>query len=283
MLSRRGVTLVELLVALALAALVLGTATTSALRQQRSHATIISTVGADAQIRAATQVLAGQLALLDPLAGDLMPGEAEDSVVQIRAPVAVSIACQKEIGAATLLPNDTGSVSFGGAVSSPRAGDTLWWLGDTAWSAQEITSVQPVSASCSYPVVAVGVALRVVLAGQDTIEAGSPLRATRQTRYGVYRASSGDWQLGFREWNDSTHHFPAPQPMAGPLLLRNRGRQTGLRYFDATGAELKSPIDVKSIARIRITALSVAAVRDRLSDSVRVDSVDVAMSHAPGP
>jgi prepilin-type N-terminal cleavage/methylation domain-containing protein len=284
MLSRsKGVTLVELLVALVLAALVLSTATTSALRQQRSHATIISTIGADAQIRAATQMLASQLALLDPLAGDLASGEAEDTVVQIRAPVAVSIACAREIGAATLLPDDTGSVSLGGAVSSPRTGDTLWWRGDTAWSAAEITGVWGITASCSGPVVANGVALRVVLGGHDTIEAGSPLRVTRQTRYGLYRASDGTWQLGVREWNDSTHHFPAPQPMAGPLLLRSGGRRTGFRYFDAAGIELSSAIDVRSVVRIRITALSVAAVRDGLQDSVRVDSVDVAMRHAPGP
>jgi prepilin-type N-terminal cleavage/methylation domain-containing protein len=284
MLSRsKGVTLVELLVALALAAVVLGTATTSALRQQRSHATIISTVGADAQIRAATQVLAGQLALLDPLADDLAPGEAEDTVVQIRAPVAASLACQREIGAATFLPDDTSSVSLGGAVSSPRAGDTLWWRGDTTWNAREISGVGGTTASCSSPVVASGVALRVVLGGQDTIDAGSPVRVTRQTRYGLYRASDGTWQLGVREWNDSTHHFPAPQPMAGPLLLRSGGRSTGFRYFDAAGTELSSPIAVRSVARIRITALSVAMARDRLLDSIRVDSVDVAMRHVPGP
>ena len=284
MLSRnKGVTLVELLVALVLAALVLSTATTSTLRQQRSHATIISTVGADAQIRRATQVLAGQLALLDPLADDLAPGEAEDTVVQIRAPVAASIACKREIGAATFLPDDTSSVSLGGAVSSPRAGDTLWWRGDTVWNAREIIGVWGTTVSCSSPVVASGVALRVVLSGQDTIDAGSPLRVTRQTRYGLYRASDGTWQLGVREWNDSTHQFPAPQPMAGPLLLRSGGRRTGFRYFDAAGTELSSAIDVRSVARVRITALSVAMVRDRLLDSIRVDSVDVAMRHAPGP
>ena len=285
MLNRRGFTLAELVVAFTLAAVVLGAATTSALHQQHAHARIVSTLGADAQIRVATQVLAGQLALLDPLAGDFVQGEAEDTALQIRAPVAQSVACQYETGSATFLPDVAGTVSLGGVASSPRAGDTLWWLADTSWLASRITSVQAVSASCTNPVAAAGRTLRMLVLPSDTILAGSPLRVTRQTRYGLYR-SNGTWQFGQREWNDSTLHFPAPQPIVGPLLQSSAGRRSGFRYFDAAGTELTSsngPIDVKRIARIRVTALSVSAVRDRLQDSVRTDSLDVALLHATGP
>ena len=285
MLSRQGLTLAELLVAFTLAAVVLGAATMSALRQQHTHARIVSTLGADAQIRVATQVLAGQLALLDPLAGDLVQGEAEDTVLQIRASVAQSIACQQETNSATFLPDVAGAVSLGGMASSPRAGDTLWWLADTGWLAGQITSVQVVTASCTNPVAAAGRTLRVLLSGNDTIAAGAPLRVTRQTRYGLYR-SNGSWQFGQREWNDSTQRFPVPQPIVGPLLQSSAGRRTGFRYFDTAGTELKSsngPINVKHIARIRVTALSVSAVRDRLQDSVRTDSLDVALLRATGP
>ena len=65
MLTRRGMTLVELIVAIVLAAIVLGTATASSLRQQRAHASIIASTDVDAQIRAATLVLAGQIEQLD--------------------------------------------------------------------------------------------------------------------------------------------------------------------------------------------------------------------------
>jgi prepilin-type N-terminal cleavage/methylation domain-containing protein len=287
MLSTRrlqGMTLVELLVALTLAAIVFGAATSSSLRQQRSHVNIIASTDADAQIRAATLVLAGQLDLLDPVAGDLVQGEAQDTAMQVRAPVAQSLACSREVGAATLLPDVVGSVGVGGAVSTPRTGDTLWWLADTAWHAERIVGVNGVNSACANGLGS-GQTIQLIVATADTIDAGSPLRVTRQTRYSIYRASDGTYQLGNREWNDSTHRFAAPQPVAGPLLPRSGARRTGFRYFDAAGAELTTaggPIDVRSIARIRISAQSVVAVHSAPGDSVRVDSVDVALHHAVG-
>jgi prepilin-type N-terminal cleavage/methylation domain-containing protein len=284
MLSRPGVTLVELMVALVLAAIVLGAATASSLRQQRAHATIIAATDADAQIRAATMVLAGQLEQLDPAVGDLVQGEAEDTAVQVRAPVAHSIACQREVGAATLVPYMAGSVALGGIVAPPKTGDTLWWRPDSTWRSSRIVGTNAVSATCANGLGA-GPSHQMVLTGADTIDAGTPLRVTRQTRYAIYRASDGTYQLGVREWNDSTHRFPAPQPVAGPLLPRNGGRRTGFRYFDSGGAELMlsaGPIDVTTVARIRISMQTVVAVRAAGQDSVRVDSVDVALHHAVG-
>ncbi len=277
-------TLVELIVAVVLAAIVLGTATASSLRQQHSHASILSSTDTDAQIRAATLVLAGQLELLDPVEGDLVQGEAQDTALQVRAPVAQSLACQREVGAATLLPDTPNSVALGGAVSAPRAGDTLWWLADSAWRALQITGANRVNVACG-GALGSGRTLQLLLSGQDTVDEGSPIRVTRQTRYSIYRASDGTYQLGVREWNDSTHRFSAPQPVAGPLLPRSGSWRSGFRYFDAGGVELTStslPIDVTTIARIRISANGVVAVRGNGQDSVRADSVDVALHHVVG-
>lgn len=282
-LRRRAATLVELLVALILAALVLATATSSVLRQQRVHARIRSVSGADAQLRAATLVLAGQLALLDPLAGDLSAGEAADSAVQFRAAIVSSLACITETGSATLLPD---TAFLGGMSSRPRVGDSLWWLMDSSWMARRIMTVSSVPASCVSPVSAAGTSLSLQLAAPDTILAGTPLRITRQSRYGVYRASDGTWQLGFREWNDAAHAFSAPQPVAGPLAPPSARGASSFRYFDDGGAELvavNGAIDVTRVARIRLTAFSLVQVRERSQDSVRADSLDLALHHALGP
>jgi len=283
-LTKRGVTLVELMVALVLAAIVLGAATSSSLRQQRTHATIIAATDADAQIRAVTMVLAGQFEQLDPATGDLVQGEAEDTAIQVRAPIAHSIACRREIGGATLMPYAAGSVALGGIVAPPKIGDTLWWRPDSVWRSSRIVGANSISATCANGLGA-GPSHQVILTAPDTIDVGTPLRVTRQTRYSIYRASDGTYQLGVREWNDSSHRFPAPQPVAGPLLPRSGGRRTGFRYFDAAGAELLragGPIDVTTVARIRISVQSVVAVRAAGQDSVRVDSVDVALHHAVG-
>ena len=287
MLRRSGATLTELLVAVALACVVLGSATTSVLRQQQTHSRIASVAGVDAQLRAATAVLAAQLALADPAAGDLSAGEARDTVLQFRAPVAVSLACGRTVGTATFLPDSGGPLLPSGAASLPRSGDSLWWLGDTTWSGGRITGVTTIAAVCQSPVVSAGSAVHLTLATpSDTIQAGAPLRVTRPTRYGIYRSSDGTWQLGFREWSETSGSFSAPQPVAGPLLLRASGRQSGFRYFDETGQELTSTgsaLDVTQVARIRITTQSLVRVRAQGQDSVRADSIDVALRRARGP
>ena len=285
MLSRRGLTLAELLVALVLAAIVLGSATTSVLRQQLAHARIIAVSASDAQLRAFTLVSSGQLAHLDAAAGDLVAGEAADTALQFRAAVAIALSCAADIGAATFVPDVEGAVALGGSASLPRAGDSLWWLGDSSWKSGKIADVAAVTATCTDPVAATGASLRVVLVSADTIPSGAPLRVTRQTRFGVYRAGDGTWQLGFREWSETTQRFAAPQPIAGPLLPASGARRSGFRYFDDGGAELSPAyvLDVTRVARIRITAHSLVAVRERNQDSVRTDSIDVALRHAQGP
>ena len=287
MLRRPAATLVELLVALTLAGIVLGSATTSVLMQQRAHARIVDVSSSDMQLRAATSLLAAQLALLDPAAGDLTSGEADDTALQFRAPIAASLACERSIGSVTFLPDPVGGVSYGGIASMPRPGDSLWWLGDSAWSGARIRNVGTIAAACVDPIASAGDALSLTLTGSgDTIPAGAALRITRQTRYGVYRAGAGSWQLGFREWNESAGTFSAPQPIAGPLLLRSANRRSGFRYFDDVGQEIVpalGALDAARVTRIRISTQSLVAVRERGQDSVRSDSVDVALRRARGP
>ena len=285
MLSRPGNSLVELLVALVLAAVVLGSATTSLLTQQRMHARIVGVGDADAQLRATTLVVAGMLAPLDPSAGDLTAGQARDSAIQFRALVAVSFSCDTQMGSATLVADTASLTPMTGAASTPRIGDSLWWRADSVWHAAPVTDVNPVTSRCTNPISATGPMLRLTISTADTIAAGTPLRVTRQTRLGIYRASDGTWQLGFREWNATSQQFSAPQPLAGPLLAAGNTR-SGFRYFDTTGTELRTssgPTDVSRVALIRLVARIVVGARDQSQDSIRTDSVDVALGRTRTP
>ena len=186
----------------------------------------------------------------------------------------------------TLLPDMQDSVPVSAVTSDPRTGDTLWWLADTAWRPLAVTSAGAARATCSPPMAGSGATYRVTGPVPDTIQAGTPVRVSRQARYGTYRASDGTWQLGYREWSDPTHRFAAPQPVVGPLLPRNAARPSGFRYFDSTGTELlpaRGPIDVSLVAKIRVTANTLVPARTRLQDSVRADSVDVALRRAAPP
>ncbi|MDQ2668682.1 MAG: type II secretion system GspH family protein [Gemmatimonadota bacterium] len=282
MLSRWGATLIELLVAIALAGIVLAAATSSLFRQQRTSARIGSVARAEAQLRAATSVLASQLAFIDEGSGDLAAGAARDTAIQFRATVAVALACDRSVGAVTLFPVESGKVPLGGMASEPRPGDSLWFLADTNWRGARIEAIASVNAVCPAPGGSTGPTTRLVLAGAtDTIPALTPLRVTRPSRFSFYRSADGSWQLGYREWNDASGSFSTPQPVAGPFLRSPDGRSSLFRYFDADATEIPpAEIGTSRVARIRVITHALAPGRERGQDSVRGDSIDIALQHA---
>jgi hypothetical protein len=286
--ERCGTTLVEVLVALVLAGLVLATATLSVLHQQRTASRVAALWSAQSQLGPAATLLPGELAQLAFNSGDLVAGEASDTAVELRAPVASSISCDSAVGSATLIPATADSLLLGGVASAPRVGDSLWWFpeGDSSWRGRRVVAVGARSVQCTGPVSVRGSAVRLTLDSPDTVPAGSPIRVTRMTRYSVYRSGDGSWQLGRREWTEPARQLAAIQPVAGPFLRLGRGAgtpTTGFRYFDAAGQELVTPVNVALVRRIRATALVLAPAHEPGQDSTRRDSADVALGNARAP
>ena len=286
--ARAGATVAELLVALVLAAVVLGTATSSLLRQRRTAIAVGGAATSSAQLRAATGALAAELSALSAGAGDLVPGEARDTALQLRALVAGGTSCADGVGGATYADDDD---SPGGAPWSapPRAGDSLWWFAadsTAVWRGRRITGADGISATCAITGAPAGPAWRVSIAAADTIPAGAHLRVTRPARYSFYRSGDGTWQLGQRDWLDATGRFAAPQPIAGPFVMQAGADRTGFRYFDAGGVELSGGaggVDAERVARLRVTLLVLDRSARGTRDSIRRDSVDVALHRASGP
>ena len=286
MLSRRGVTLVELVVAMALGGIVLATAITSVVRRQRALRAEGTQLRAESQQRAGLAELAGSLAGLAPGAGDLAAGAARDTAIQMRAPIVNGFACDSAVAAAVIAVGDSATGAVAGVASLPAEGDTLWWYGpDTGrWEGRRISQVSPMAALCGLWGTGTASALRIAISGADTIPRGAPLRITRQMRYSVYRAGDGSWQLGLSEWSEQTHRFAPPQPIAGPFVLGETGSsRTGFRYIDMTGQVLAvgaDGADVARIARIRVTMLAAASAG---AGAAYADSFDVALERAPVP
>jgi type II secretory pathway pseudopilin PulG len=288
-LTRRGTTLAELLVAITLAAIVLATATSSLMRQQRTTGALTAQSAMVAQLRPATASVAAQLAQLSPPAGDLTPGEWRDTALQFRAPVATGINCVAAAGVVTLPPAAVDALPVGGILSLPRVGDSLWFYSDTGggWRGRTVSEVTSVRAGCGGA--STEAALRLVLAGADTVATRAPVRITRQHRLVVYRGGDGGWQLGLREWNEPTRELGPPQPLAGPFLARApTGERTGFRFFDAAGAELRVDRDPDAATRVSRVRLTLVATRrggsaGRPADATLRDSIDVALlpGHAP--
>jgi prepilin-type N-terminal cleavage/methylation domain-containing protein len=280
-LRRRGLSLVELLVALSLGGIVLAAAASSMLRQQRGVRWIEGLTGAELQLRPVVHLLTDELSLLDAGAGDLAAGQASDSSLQLRAVVAASLACDS--GAAlTLLPETGASPPLAGLARPPETGDSAWlYFGALGWRARAIVGVSRVTTPCAVPTLAAGPAYRLVLDQPPDAPAGTPVRITRWERWVVYRAGDGRWYVGVRDFSPATGRFLAAQPVAGPFLRAARdGARTGFRYFDASGGALAPDgTNERDVARVRVTTLS--AVPAVMTDSVRRDSADAVLAR-PG-
>jgi len=276
--------LAELLVALALGGIVLTVAAGSMLRQQRGARWIEGLTGAELQVRPVMRLLADELSVLDASAGDVAPGQASDSALQLRTVVAASLTCDSA-SAVTLLPEGIVTPAMGSSARQPAVGDSLWLYRGAAygWGAREVTGVSRVTSACAVPTTASAPTFRLLLDVPADAPAGTPLRVTRWERWVVYRAGDGRWYVGIREFSPATLRFVAAQPIAGPFLRAARGgARTGFRYFDAwDNALVPDGTNDRSIARVRVTTLSV--VRSTGADSVRQDSTDAVLSRAGAP
>jgi len=285
-LSRRGATLLELMVAMGLAAVLLGVASSSLVRQRRSATAHASRVRAESQVRAALGEVEMVLDGLSPSAGDLVAGQATDSALQLRTVVGSAVACDSAIGFAVLAAADTGDDRTSALATAPKVGDSLWWRppGASAWVGRRVTDISAKTGICAAGGGGAQALLRVGFQQLDTVGRGAPLRLTRQARYSFYHASDGSWQLGISEWSDVMHAFPPPQPVAGPfLLVAPGGGRTGFQYFDAAGAPLSiagQGASVATIARVRVTLVA-PDQSPSATTAFRRDSLDIALNRAP--
>jgi hypothetical protein len=278
-LTRAGASLVELLVAMGLAAVLLAAATRSMLRQQRA-AHWVGTFGAvEAQASHAVRLLPDELALLDAAAGDVVPGQASDTTLELRAVVGSGVACDSATSAVTLAPDGGTIPPLGGVARTIAAGDSLWFLDSLGWRGRAITAASRATSACLRPSASSAPTTRLALDAPMDVGGGTPVRVTRHERWLFYRASDGRWYLGFRDWNAAGARFNATQPVAGPFVKALRsGERTGLRYYDASGnAVMPDGTNERGIARVRVTALSAVAAYG-VADTIRRDSADAVLA-----
>jgi len=270
--ARRGLTLVELCIALTLGSIALCTVTAIGVRQQRLHFALAQRLAGGRPLRHAAQILPIDLRALDPSQGDIAAGEARDTSIQIRATVAGGVLCALTATEASLVPGDAANGVLYSSLSTPRAGDTLWALSDAdtsdQWVGAEITASRIAAGRCAattpqFVAARDAIALGVVLTlSRDAtalgMRAGSPVRVTRAARYSIYRASDGGWYLGFRDAAPGGG-FDVIQPVSGPYPSRSSLR---FRYWSVNGSPLPTPTDsTRHIAGVEI-ALVVPAGDD---------------------
>ena len=227
----RGVSLVELLVALTLFGIV-GTAILGALdRQVRLHTTVLALLESRTQHAATHEILGVSLRGVAPLAGDVQA--VSDSAIVFRLSLGGGVVCATGASRVMLAPDTLGNGQVLTRMhSAPQRGDTLWlldegptdatiddqWLALSVWTAMRATGGCAGGGLIAPPDDALP-AWRIDVATvlPPTITAGVPARLTRRARFSLYRSGSDSW-LGFAEWNAAGTGWNTIQPVSGPYL-----------------------------------------------------------------
>lgn len=259
---------------------VIGAAVLASLdRQVRLHGGIIRILETHAQLTATVDVVATELRSAQAR-GDVLA--LSDTAVAYRATIGVAVACTLAAGTVDLVPEALPSGrSLAAFRSAPQPGDTLWLHdeghtlspADDQWYPQPVASVSRVAGACNgTPYVVPGVddgamAWRVSLSGASipaSVHVGSVVRLTRHARFALYRASTGDWNLGWTEWNATSNRWNVIQPVTGPLRPYHAAVPAAsgfaLQARDSTGALLtvtpsRPPSAIVATARAATTAI----------------------------
>ena len=276
--QRNAFTLAEVLITLALSALVLGIAVSVGARLQHRLLAESTRLSSEEQLASAAQLVPLDLRAASPAAGDVV--EARDTSLQLRATTGTGVVCggsARSILVASYLGPGARALTLAAA-----SGDTLWLLvdGDSLeqWRPFRISGIRRMATSC--PVLdAGGEQLFDVahlwaadLSDSAVVTPGTFVRTTRPVRYSFYRAGDGHWYLGLHSWNVATARFNLVQPLAGPYASSLTGG-TGFRYFDARDAALPlGAADGRQVARVemQLVAMSPGAVLPLPADTVRV-------------
>ena len=256
-LSRRGFSLLELVVVLTMLGLVGATIGSLLVRQQRFYRGASELLYAREGVRDAMEVLATDIrgiAVADTLR--LLA----DSAIEMFSPIGSSFVCEVNTDTQLGLPAVSASgntlTSF---LAEPDTGDLALFYREPAanagnWERHRIAGFAAGSVAATCP----GFQLTLATPLSSDLGPGVPIRFVRRGRYSLYRASDGDWYLGYRRCNAlGPSVCGAIQPLSGPYRGYSSNRDaTGLlfEYFDSQGERLSAGSPGLELARVDITA-----------------------------
>lgn len=251
--ARRGMSLIELLVALPLIALLGFVAIRLLLTVQRDAVALDNALSASRELRHSAGIL---LADLRTVRSEEVIAWT-DSSLEFESTIGTGVVCAASVPITFVAIGQT-SASAVNFQATPYPADAQWnsvpQPGDRVqfWQAPAIAFTEDIAATAVVRAITNGsdcdgsplrstsrettrLTLRDTLAGRAAV--GAPVRVTRRTRYSLYRASDGDWFLGRRALTMSG--WDVIQPVAGPLAaFRDRGLRIAMQ--DSAGAPLVS-------------------------------------------
>lgn len=279
--GRRGVTLIELVIALTMLAVVGGLLTNVLIKQQRFNRALTETADSRARMRDIATILPTDLRGASSIGQDLLAIGLTS--MQFRSSIGSSVLCQIAGGAVIELPPATlasGQV-LTAWINPPKPGDIAFIYDDGATrgnaddSWRQFTIIDttsavnpawcPAGAATPFTQVADNAQRRYRLTldaapNPLSIRVGAPIRLAREVRYSLFAASDNNWYVGYETCT------PAAAPgVAGPCANReilagpvraatNDTTTSGLYflYYRQDGAVINNVAQAASIARVGI-------------------------------
>ena len=300
---RRGLSLVEIMVALVLTGIVAGVIMRVIQRQQRFYQGVNQIVVQRSQLRQATSVLPIDLRAMSSVGNDI--ALATDSSIWFNVTVGTGAVCEISGNAAVAMPPEilfsgqsiTSWYGYGrpDPKNKPKSAYTVYIYNDSSslgnqddvWSPFVLADVTGDKTKCvstftriedvgkERPVLTLknltGVPNDPVTGGplSQYIAVGAPVRIVKQVRYKLFQASDGKWYLGYSDYNATTADFDPLSPVSGPYdaySSSSSGTGVGFRYYDVDGNEIASGANAANRAKIARVDL---IARARTSSNVK--------------
>ncbi len=281
-LTRRGFSLVELLIAMVLLAIVVTGLYRALMTNQRVYQQQTQVIGLQQNMRAAAAILPQELRELDATDGDISAMTATSMTV--RAHRWTGVMCTPPatgLGAGLGLQLVNGSTMivrvqpfFGRSINTASDSMFIRYEGDDGtrkddgWVLAKPTAVATAGIVCPGAPVFAGqlVTMNLQFLGKPnfptSIVNGDPVLGFESVTYSLYQPSGGDWYVGLTTSNGQ-------QPLIGPVLSNG----LAFAYYDSTGAVTAVPARV---ARVDITlrAQTAQQIRARSGSNSLVRMVD---------
>ena len=287
-----GYTLVEMLVAMILLAIIGGAMTRVLVKQQQSYRDSSRSSAARRELRLGAEVLPAEIRSISTAGGDIV--SMSEQSIEMRAAIGTGIICARGAMTFTIPPTNLAKQTLTMFGSTPVVGDTVFAYDDGLLKGSEDDSWQPLkiidyttsSTACpgapftdpaldppaSKPRLVYSVSPNI----NDSVHVGAAVRFTRHVRYKIYQEASGNWYLGIQEYKNG---WQTTQPLAGPFRSFSSGdaNPSGLqfRYFDTLGVRINNYGLTTQVGRIDVylrTNAGTAAVTERqgaaLADSM---------------
>lgn len=275
--SRKGLSLVELLVALVILGVVSASLYRVLVNNQRVYQAQTQRIDLQQNIRAAATILPAEFRELDAYDGDIL-GMGPDSIT-IRAFRVLGFICNAPslpvlpiAGAQVTIRNSLLFGARGFAAGTDRI--MIYYEGDEGSRADEVWTVPtPLTAvgSQNCPDGAAGTQLQLLNLNivpapvplvRNGLTRGSPVRAFEPITYRLYQAADARYYIGLRS-------AAGLQPLVGPVLANG----LALAYYDSTGAVTANPLLVSSVG-ITVRAQTVQPVQQSAGSTTRQLAVD---------